>query len=1103
MKKFLYTVLAAAAVLATAACQREQQNEAQDEGLVDVTFDIGFDGMQTKAFADGKAVHALNWYVYHMEGETPTYLESASGNKADAFSGTEGKENVTIRLVRGEKYKVVFWAKNAAAATAYSIATETGVLTVNVEGLKANDDTRDAFYAVVDVKDPSTAISVPLKRPFAQVNVFTTEADWTAASANGITAIRSDMTVKAPTQMNLITGVVDATDATQKDYVFGENAITEASIVTGYKYVAMNYILPPASNTSVYFSVYKSEGKKVGTKPTEVKNVPFKANYRTNILGNIYTVEGTLTVSLSPGFDGTLVPAGETQTIPAGSVTKIQNQAAMVSIAAVTGQNYNYEATVEKSGGSVDMTDFKSDAGLSPAYVTSSNEAVLKPNATSPLQLDVVGVGTAFITVHYNAMLDGTETKTDPANYNSADFVIKMDVVGTLTGIKLDASKVAKLQYETTDKFADADWAGLKVFAVYDNNENNAIELTDLKDVTVAPETPESFATKAGTDKIKVTYKEKTATYNVTVVAKLYTITINQPKEGGTIEADKETAAASAEVTLTPKPAEGFKFVKWIVKDEDTNDVTVKDNKFTMPAMAVTVTATFAPITIADVKAIEGLSSSEKEVDMVLGEVVVTGVDGSNVYVEDATGGLLLYKSNHGMVKGKSYTGIKVTKVKLFNTLTEVTDFTVPETSKDAEIPVIVKTVEEVSSKYLALQSQHVKMAAVTFDAAAPAGSTSTVSVSQNGKQVNVFIKFKPTEAEAIIKGSVADVTGYVSYYKNTPQITVLSADDVNVTYTPPVITANDVKDVSAEGGKLDIAATITNHDGWSKEVEVDGTVVTAADPWSENKIPCTVAANDGASRDGWVKLTLTKEGKTDITKTIKVSQLAAAAVTKYAINVATGLTGGSIAVKGNLTESPEGETITLQATPDKDYMLESWTVTEATSGKTVTVTNNAFTMPADAVNVSATFVKGAIVTINKTTITAKGVGFPTATDTTEGTYTIDGYSFSFNAQLAFYWSGSYLMLGKTNSYILTPAISGVRLKKIQFLTGSNASEKVVVDIYSADGTSSMGINNATLKKGTEYNWSMNNSDLNTSYQIRVTNNYNAQFQNIVLTYGE
>ena len=71
-----------------------------------------------------------------------------------------------------------------------------------------------------------------------------------------------------------------------------------------------------------------------------------------------------------------------------------------------------------------------------------------------------------------------------------------------------------------------------------------------------------------------------------------YAITVTQPAAGGTIGADVEEAAAGATVHLTATPASGKALDEWIVT-AGSDPVTVTNNQFTMPASAVTVTATF------------------------------------------------------------------------------------------------------------------------------------------------------------------------------------------------------------------------------------------------------------------------------------------------------------------------------------------------------------------------------------------------------------------------------------------------------------------------------------------------------------------------------
>ena len=74
-----------------------------------------------------------------------------------------------------------------------------------------------------------------------------------------------------------------------------------------------------------------------------------------------------------------------------------------------------------------------------------------------------------------------------------------------------------------------------------------------------------------------------------------------------------------------------------------------------------------------------------------------------------------------------------------------------------------------------------------------------------------------------------------------------------------------------------------------------------------------------------------------------------------YAVSVVEGIENGT--VKADVTEAGEGDIVTLTITPAEGYELESLMVRGVTSDLVVTVNeDNTFTMPADAVTISATF---------------------------------------------------------------------------------------------------------------------------------------------------
>lgn len=90
---------------------------------------------------------------------------------------------------------------------------------------------------------------------------------------------------------------------------------------------------------------------------------------------------------------------------------------------------------------------------------------------------------------------------------------------------------------------------------------------------------------------------------------------------------------------------------------------------------------------------------------------------------------------------------------------------------------------------------------------------------------------------------------------------------------TIPTITKTDVSGISADGiSNSTTSVSFTDADGWNVAVTPDGTIVTAA-IISGNTITYSVSANDGNARTGSITITLTKNGRTDVSATINVAQ--------------------------------------------------------------------------------------------------------------------------------------------------------------------------------------------------------------------------------------
>ncbi len=293
-------MLALAAVL---SCSKQHEPAIVPEA-VDAVFTVGTEGPMTKAYSDGTTATELTVAVYRYEGgsaqDNLIYLENVSKQAAINISTT-----VSLKLIKGESYEIVFWAQKPGAGF-YTFDTAAKKITVKETGL-ANDEGRDAFYKVYTTGKVSSAITetVKLRRPFAQINVLTTLEDWQAAVDNKITFAGSSMTVTAPTVLNVIDGSVSS----PKAYTLEKNSIvSDNPNVPGYasthKYVAMDYILAGAAKavSDVRFDVYKS-GTDTPLNTWNVATVPYQRNYRTNIVGDIFSVDGTFNVIIVPEYE--------------------------------------------------------------------------------------------------------------------------------------------------------------------------------------------------------------------------------------------------------------------------------------------------------------------------------------------------------------------------------------------------------------------------------------------------------------------------------------------------------------------------------------------------------------------------------------------------------------------------------------------------------------------------------------------------------------------------------------------------------------------------------------------------------------------------------
>ena len=296
MKKYFFSSLALVAMMfAGTSCSSEEVAPVTGESTVTLSVTLP-DGIQSRAFGDGTTAQKLQMLVLDGETALPVFT---GANPTVLSTDINLTKQVTLRLAAGKTYKVVCWA--AAEGSPYTFNTADYTVSANYEGVKANDEKLDAFYAAQDITvTGNTTETVKLYRPFAQLNIGTN--DLAAAKAAGFEA--ETVTVKVPTykSLNLLTGAVENGDPVAQTFAANGLPTGETFPKAGYDYLSMNYLLMSADKqlVDVEFTVTAEGG---ATRTLPVTAVPVQRNYRTNIYGSLLTNSVNINVEIIPDFE--------------------------------------------------------------------------------------------------------------------------------------------------------------------------------------------------------------------------------------------------------------------------------------------------------------------------------------------------------------------------------------------------------------------------------------------------------------------------------------------------------------------------------------------------------------------------------------------------------------------------------------------------------------------------------------------------------------------------------------------------------------------------------------------------------------------------------
>lgn len=335
MKKNLFvSMLAMAGMLfATSCSQDELLNEPSTGDYVNAKFTIetpaGIGTRGATNVGEGTTVNYVACAVYDAKG-----AEMKELRQYQAIN--EKKAQYSIRLVKGQEYRITFFAyygKDNGKNDYYDL---TDMTAIKIKAAASNIEHRDAFtnYTVVTAEESMNAVerSVTLYRPFAQLNLGSYAEDVEAARKAGVVVTNSKITVSnVYTTFNTYENAVVG-ETSEVTFAMNEIPTQKLSVDMDdnketadeeFEYLALNYLLvgDPDSEknlTDVTFEWQTADGK-TNSPVTVFKNIPVQRNYRTNIVGYLLTNPAIFNITIDEKFeepDYKLVYAGGTAEHP-------------------------------------------------------------------------------------------------------------------------------------------------------------------------------------------------------------------------------------------------------------------------------------------------------------------------------------------------------------------------------------------------------------------------------------------------------------------------------------------------------------------------------------------------------------------------------------------------------------------------------------------------------------------------------------------------------------------------------------------------------------------------------------------------------------------
>lgn len=316
-----------------------------------------------------------------------------------------------------------------------------------------------------------------------------------------------------------------------------------------------------------------------------------------------------------------------------------------------------------------------------------------------------------------------------------------------------------------------------------------------------------------------------------------------------------------------------------------------------------------------------------------LTDAIVTYVNKNTAYIQDATAGIYVYASGHGLENNQKINGLVDIGTCLFNGLPEIASWALASdavVTENATFDIETVTLAELTANYSKYESKPVKVAGAVVT---KAFNNNSGEISQDGTAYVVYNKGGSNVT--ITEGDNIDIVGYPAVFNKTYQLYLWKQSNVTVNYSQVATTLSfdpATTEYTVEKSKETAftAPKVTVADA-NNEIVADAKVTYK----SSNTDVATVAEDGTVSFVGFGTTTITAsyagdathKAAKDISYTIiygKVKTMMAWSATEVKANIGQDFTAPTLSLTADDESILEGKTITYESTDENVAMVDN-----------------------------------------------------------------------------------------------------------------------------------------------------------------------------------